>query len=479
MKKLTLFFIFALLIQSISFSQSCLPNGIIFTTQEQIDNFQTDNPGCTEIEGYVSIDNYYEDITNIDGLNVLTSIGGHFSISHLLTSNLSGLDNLTSIGGYFSISGGFTSLTGLDNLSFIGGYLRIKSADITDLTGLGNLITISGDFFLQDNFSLINLNGLDNLTTIGGSIDFGGYLDDNPILESISGLSNLTSIGGDISIAHCYALINLNGLENLTSIPGKLYLATNHSLTSLSGLENLTSTGGDVRISHVNAITNLAELNNLTSIGGELNILGNASLTSLSGLNNLTSVGESISIGGYNGSESVLTTLSDLINLTSIGGDFTILYNNDLTSLSGLDNIYPGSITSLTIKNNPSLYSCEVISVCDYLISSDAVVDIHDNANGCDNYEEVMAVCEFTNLSEISTKPIFIIYPNPANRKIYISNENGIVLNEVTIYNQFGQTALHKTEKIDEIDISMLSQGMYIIELVSNEINTKQKLIIR
>ena len=31
--------------------QGCLPEGIAFTTQEQIDNFQTDYPGCTEIFG--------------------------------------------------------------------------------------------------------------------------------------------------------------------------------------------------------------------------------------------------------------------------------------------------------------------------------------------------------------------------------------------------------------------------------------------
>ena len=84
---------------------SCLSEGIIFTTQEQIDNFQTNYPGCTEIEGDVTI--YGDDITNLNGLSVLTSIGGDFLIGHygypyngnpLLTS-LAGLDNLETIGG--------------------------------------------------------------------------------------------------------------------------------------------------------------------------------------------------------------------------------------------------------------------------------------------------------------------------------------------------------------------------------------------
>ena len=51
MKKLILFLALAALCHSIVFSQGCLPEGITFTTQEQIDNFQTNYPGCTEIEG--------------------------------------------------------------------------------------------------------------------------------------------------------------------------------------------------------------------------------------------------------------------------------------------------------------------------------------------------------------------------------------------------------------------------------------------
>jgi hypothetical protein len=44
----------AFIIQAALFSQ-CLPEGITFTTQEQIDNFQTNYPGYTEIEGDVNL----------------------------------------------------------------------------------------------------------------------------------------------------------------------------------------------------------------------------------------------------------------------------------------------------------------------------------------------------------------------------------------------------------------------------------------
>ncbi len=34
-------------------AQSCLPDGITFETQAQIDSFQVNYPGCTEVEGNV------------------------------------------------------------------------------------------------------------------------------------------------------------------------------------------------------------------------------------------------------------------------------------------------------------------------------------------------------------------------------------------------------------------------------------------
>jgi len=58
-----------------SLSQPCLQEGVTFSTQEQIDSFQANYPNCTEIEGGVLIEG--SDITNLDGLNVITSIGDY------------------------------------------------------------------------------------------------------------------------------------------------------------------------------------------------------------------------------------------------------------------------------------------------------------------------------------------------------------------------------------------------------------------
>jgi hypothetical protein len=96
MKKFS--FIIALLLALISpgFSQGCLPDGILFSSQAAIDNFQTNYPDCTEIQGNVAIDG--EDITNLNGLNGIISIGGQLRIeNNPLLIDLTGLENLTSI----------------------------------------------------------------------------------------------------------------------------------------------------------------------------------------------------------------------------------------------------------------------------------------------------------------------------------------------------------------------------------------------
>ena len=65
MKTLALIFVAAATLGSrILFAQGCLPEGITFTTQEQIDSFAINYPGCTEIEGFVDING--NNITNLN-----------------------------------------------------------------------------------------------------------------------------------------------------------------------------------------------------------------------------------------------------------------------------------------------------------------------------------------------------------------------------------------------------------------------------
>ena len=71
------------------------------------------------------------------------------------------------------------------------------------------------------------------------------------------------------------------------------------------------------------------------------------------------------------------------------------------------------------------------------------------------------------------------VYPNPVRNELTISSKDAINVNEIIIYNQLGQKALHKIGVTDKINVSMLDQGIYIIELISTDFRSRQKLIIK
>ncbi len=289
----------------------CLPEGITFTTQEQIDNFQTNYPGCTEIEGDVIISE--TEITNLNGLSVLTSIGGDFDIvgNEILTS-LSGMEGITSIGATLSIWG---------------------------------------------NGTLISLSGLEGLTSIGGEFT----IDSNSSLECMTGLENLTSIGGNLNINGNAAMTSLFGLESLTSIGYALNISSNYTLANLSGLENLTSIGWALRIEGNDDLTGMSGLESLTSIGGELLIRYNDALTSLFGLENIDA-GSILDLGIYNNDLLSTCDVQSICNyLTAPNGTITIQDNApgcnspeevELHCLTQVEEIKTGN--GITIIPNPS-----------------------------------------------------------------------------------------------------------------------------
>jgi len=186
MKRLS-FTIVSLLSQFIHFAQtkdSCLPEGITFNTQEEMDSFAINYPNCTEVEGDVTIQG--GGITNLNGLNVLTFIGGGLSV----LSN----DSLT-------------SLTGLEGLTSIGGNLAVESnASLTSLIGLNNVTSVGGDVWIDHNYTLTSLTGLENVTSIGGGLN----IYKNNALVSLTGLDNVApgsieylSIYNNITLSNC------------------------------------------------------------------------------------------------------------------------------------------------------------------------------------------------------------------------------------------------------------------------------------
>ena len=248
-----------------------------------------------------------------------TIITGYYIIED--DSDLQQLKGYTTVTGSLIIGPSIENLDGLENLTTIGGLKISGNRFIKDLTALESITSISGDLTIYGNIVLTSLTGLENITSVGGTLRIGYYdFGNNPALTSLAGLQNLTSIGGDLGIGGNDALTNLSGLENLASVSGGLSISDNAALTTLSGLGNITSVGGDLSIDYNASLTNLSGLDNLTSVGRYLEIDYNVALTSLSGLENITSLSGDLRICG----DAALTNLSGLENITSIGGNLII-----------------------------------------------------------------------------------------------------------------------------------------------------------
>lgn len=116
MKRFLKLVLFLCLISGAVRSQPCLPNGITFIYQYQIDNFQINHPNCAGLDNMVSIGGVLVIQTNqvlesLDGLDNVVSIGGNLKISsNPALISIAGLTNLTSIGGYLWINGSFYSI---------------------------------------------------------------------------------------------------------------------------------------------------------------------------------------------------------------------------------------------------------------------------------------------------------------------------------------------------------------------------------
>ncbi len=391
MKLITLIFLM-LFVQINLHSQSCLPSGKTFNTQEQIDNFQSNYPNCTEIEGDVEISGW--GIENLSGLNVLTAIWGDLIIGNWVYGNpllttLSGLENLSSVGGDLLISHNeaLINISDLGNLEHIGNTLRIEyNSELINLEGLEKISSIHGNLSIGPNFSITSLQGLNQLTDVEGHLEIFG----NEYISNLTGLENVISVGGNLDVWSNLELTSLAELEQLNSVGGRVYFYRNDLLQNLSGI-NLQAINGNLIIDANYALEDLSGLENLQTIGGILNIEDNNALINMNGLENLNSISGDLIIEN---NESMIN-MNSLENLNFIGGNLKINYNDNLTSLTGLANIDANSIHNLSIIDNPLLSACSAGSICDYLSAPNGVVEINNNNTGCNNPSQIANDCGF------------------------------------------------------------------------------------
>ncbi len=520
---------------------SCLPFGNYhFITQSQIDSFSSDYNNCQDIQGSISL-GYKSTVTHVNGLMGIRSISGDLYLGSDSLNSLTGLDSLETIGGSLYIGGQsrLTSLNGLEQLRKIDKNLDIVYLDIKTLDGLQQLEYIGGDTEITHNDSLISISALSKLNHIGGWFQIrrndalteltnmseitsvGGSLviDHNNELMSLEGLSELSSIHGGLSIVNNQKLTSLAGLEMLKETGG--LIIQNNDLKSLTGLDSLQRVNGMMRIGYNNGLSNLTGLGrlkfverdlwidgnkyltslkgleSLTRVGEWLRIVGNENLRSLAGIDNLEKIGSRLSLfdlpqlesfDGLNSLDSVgwvlgsldNTSLSDISALSNLKiiRDLSISGSPLLTSLTGLENIQAGTLSSLTLRYNTSLSQCSIDLICDYLLEQNGYSNIAHNAEGCSSEDEIKENC-VNGQEEIIKESDILIYPNPATDIISVVPFSNSFTKAVNLYDQMGKCYTVQFSANGQIKIDHLMAGLYVMELEYEKTKIRKILIVK
>ncbi len=406
----TLFLFFILISSSLYSQNECLPDGINFFSQSQIDAFPQNYPGCTVVQGDVIIRG---SVQNTDALSVITEIQGTLDITTTPNlQSLEGLIGLEKIGGDLYIHNNaidppLNYLTGLNNLTEISGSLRIQAAkSIINLNGLENLSTVGNSFSLITNDNMLSLAGLNSINTIGGNLIItlqditkninnlhtlsyvGGNIEisENRELNDLSGLDNISYIGGNIELKSLNDLEVLTAFNNIDTLPGSFKLWLNSDLHTLNLFSSTKHIGGELNLRN-GLFDNINSMNQLNSIGGNL-ILSSTSMTDLGGFSNLQSVGGNFEL--FNNTQ--LSSLVYFSNLTSINGYLSIRIMGSLTRLTGLQNIDLSSISNLTLQSCSNLDYCSFPNFCTYL-ENGGTSTISGNASDCNSVTNIENLC--------------------------------------------------------------------------------------
>jgi len=363
--------IFALLILFTGFAiyaktQVCPPGEVSFQSQQEIDSFAVNYPGCSVIEGNVGI--FADDITNLNGLAGISVIKGWLFIGGSMLSDLSGLNNLDSIHGGLRIEDcdALTSLDDFNDLVYIGGNLEIYwNYNLSSITGFPNLAFHSGnDIGIYENSVLQSCSSPGLCSFIANPTCPVTIYDNAPGFNSPGELAQSCNVPlvclpyGNL-VFHSQAEIDsfpylypgCSTLNGFTRISGPV--------TSLLALNQVNRINGDLVIQSA-TLNNLEGLNNVDSISGRLGLL-NMGLTSLSGLNGLKYIGWKLEMNSL----SHLTDISALSNLNHAGAIEMILLQ-ELPTLYGLHNLdnhtgWIGLINNFALADISALSSIDSI----------------------------------------------------------------------------------------------------------------------
>ncbi len=212
-------------------------------------------------------------LTSLEGLDSLERLGGLRVEHNPVLDSLQGLQDASAAGGVsgtIELQGNpeLKTLSGLDWMRWVDGDLIIGGTDaptpLLSLTGLEQLEVVTGRVVIQRTRLLHSLDGLDALKEVGAlHVDGTDQLASDPF--TFAGVPSLTTIHGTLDLRNHPSVVDLAGLESVTSIED-LYILDNPTLQALDGLEGLRS-ADDLIVLRNAHLADISALNGLTSFG--------------------------------------------------------------------------------------------------------------------------------------------------------------------------------------------------------------------
>ncbi|MEZ4799776.1 MAG: T9SS type A sorting domain-containing protein [Flavobacteriales bacterium] len=360
-------------------------------------------------------------------------------------------------------------------------YIQVNdgTTDVTNLAPLNNLISIAGSLSLNNNQNLVEFNGLENLSSVGGNLAFH-----NNGMPSLSGLNPLQEIGGSIWISSNSQLQNLDALSSILQINGPIYISQNALLNNISGIENIeaasinTEVGVTITNNPALAVCNLPNIceyiaNDPNTHYREIN--GNLSecLDEEAVIDACNGPTEGCTDAPYGLYPSETFTPSctnspEVITDQAWTGEYSLVnlqFNVEYTFSSTVATDY----ITITSEDGSVIWSYGVGSIQGVSAGDQTVRFYLHNNDQCES-EQVqrsrIIQCGFVGVEE-AVDFTFTCYPNPAKDQLNLSYNKK--LDRVEVLNILGQVLMTQSVNAEnaQMDISSLPSGNYVVKATS------------
>ncbi|MEZ4801783.1 MAG: T9SS type A sorting domain-containing protein [Gelidibacter sp.] len=479
----------------------CPTTPIVLSSQADVDNFATNYPNCTEILNGLQISG--EDIDDLTPLSNIAAVGYQINVSNNpLLESLNGLNGITT----FHPS----------NLGVID--IQIDNNTIlTDISALGNLVPSQSieSLFVRNNPMLLSLDGLQGIQPW---VIYYVFIENNDSLNNLNGLNNIISCES-MRIVGNDNLTSMSGLDSFDWI-GTLTLENNDSLISLNGMPNVSLECG-LEINENQLLENIDVFNVVEDFcTSALEITNNPNLSicdnvyvcsyldyhfgynyilienNAEGCNSATQVATDgcalipnnddcagnffINIGGppieaYNvlaTASSYTPSCNDTPNRADVWFKFYSGFNTSVDILieTGYNmQLWQGDNCSSLIQVPGA---CALGSLEDVVVTPNAYYYVQVwSCESCRLQPGVFSIqIQDGTLStpEISQDLDLTLFPNPVNNLLTLNAQS--VIDNVIVYSMHGQQILDFQPKALEatLDLQDLASGMYLVKVKSN-----------